>query len=133
LSAPNQSSSEVVTVIRPLIFFEEKNHMKKSLRLAALLILPGLIFAAKVYSVSLQSSAVIAGTELKSGTYSVRVAGENVIFSDRHSKEVSIPAKVANGPKKYEYTNVEYSNKEGKEIITAIHLAGSTITLEFEK
>jgi hypothetical protein len=105
--------------------------MRKSLLLAALLTFSSLVFAAKSYNLTFNSTTQVAGVELRSGTYSVRVAGDKVIFKDSNSKEVSVSAKMENGAKKFEYTSVESSGKGGKDTVKMIHLGGSTTTLEF--
>ena len=105
--------------------------MKKTL-LAVLLIVPSLLIGANTYKVRIDHAANAAGAELPTGEYSVRLDGENAIFVKAHTKEVSIHAKVENGNKKFDYTLVEYSHRDGKDIVTAIHLGGSKITLEFQ-
>jgi hypothetical protein len=105
--------------------------MKKSLLLILLAV--GLAFAAKSYSLTLNVPEQIAGTDVPSGTYALRVEGEQVIFKGSHAQEISIPAKVSDGNKKFDYTFVESSHQDGKDIVTAIHLAGSHTTLEFSK
>jgi len=104
--------------------------MRKSLLLAALLTFSSLVFA-KSYDLILNAPTKVAGVELRSGTYSIRVAGDKVIFKDSNSKEVSVPAKLENGAKKFAFTSVESLDKGGKDTIKMIHLAGSTTTLEF--
>jgi|HubBroStandDraft_6_1064221.scaffolds.fasta_scaffold3114255_1 hypothetical protein len=105
--------------------------MRKSLLLAVLLTFSSLVFAAKSYDLTFNSPTKVAGVEFHSGTYSMRVAGDKVIFKDSQSKEVSVPAKSENGARKFDYTYVESSAKDGKETVKMIHLAGSNTTLEF--
>jgi hypothetical protein len=105
--------------------------MRKSLFLAVLLTFASLVFAAKSYDLTFNGPTKVAGVEFRGGTYSVRVAGDKVIFKDEHSKEVSVSAKLENGAKKFNYTYVESSAKDGKETVKMIHLAGSNTTIEF--
>jgi hypothetical protein len=115
------------------LFFQENLSMKKLLLVTAFLLFPTIVLAAKDYNVTLESPALIGGTELKSGTYSIRIDGTNAIFNGGHTKGVTVPVKVEDGAKKYDYTTLEHSTKDGKEVITAIHVGGSKITLQFEK
>jgi hypothetical protein len=105
--------------------------MRKSLFLAVLLTFASLVFAAKSFNLTFNGPAQVGGVELKSGAYEVRVAGDKVIFKNANFKEFSIPVKSVAGDKKFEYTSTESSTKDGKEMVKAIHLGGSTTTLEF--
>jgi hypothetical protein len=105
--------------------------MRKSLLLAVLLTFSSLVFAAKSYDLTFNGPTKVAGVELRSGTYTMRVAGDKVIFKDEHAKETTVAAKLENGSKKFQTTTVESSGKDGKEVVKMIHLAGSTTTLEF--
>ena len=105
--------------------------MRKSLLLAVLLIFSSLAFAAKSYNLTFNSPTKVAGVELRSGTYSVRIAGDKAIFKDEHSNETTVPVKLENGARKFDYTSVESLAKDGKDTVKMIHLAGSTTTLEF--
>src|ERR1700685_2935284 len=99
--------------------------MRKSLCLAVLLTFASLVFAAKSYNLTFNGPTKVAGVELRSGSYSVRVAGDKVIFTDNtSSKAVTVPAKMETGSKKFENTTMESSTKDGKEVVKMIHLAG---------
>lgn len=106
--------------------------MRKSLLLVGLLTFSSLILAAKSYDLTLIAPAKVAGVELPKGAYSLHLQGDKAIFKDRHSKEFTVPVKLDNsGSKKYDYTSVESTQKDGKDTIKWIHLGGSTTTLEF--
>jgi hypothetical protein len=105
--------------------------MRKSLFLAVLFTFASLVFAAKSYTLTFNGTTKVAGVELRSGNYQVRVAGDKAIFTDTHSKETAVPVKLESGAKKFDYTSVESSSKDGKDTVKMIHLAGSTTTLEF--
>jgi hypothetical protein len=107
--------------------------MKKSLFLAGLLSFSSLVFAsAKSYPVVIDSAAKAGSAQLVKGNYTVQVEGDKAVFTDEHRKTVSVSVKLDTGKgKKFAYTSVEATHKDGAEIITSIHLGGSTTTIEF--
>jgi hypothetical protein len=105
--------------------------MRKSLFLAVLFTFASLVFAAKSYNLTFNGPTKVAGVELRSGNYEVRILGDKAIFRDGQSKETAVPVKLESGAKKFNYTYVESSSKDGKQTVKMIHLAGSTTTLEF--
>jgi hypothetical protein len=107
--------------------------MNKSLFLAGLLSLSSLVFAgAKSYPIMIDSAAKAGSVQLAKGNYTVQVEGDKAVFTDQHRKSVSVSVKLDTGTgKKFEYTSVEATQKDGTEIIKSIHLAGSTTTIEF--
>lgn len=108
--------------------------MTKSLVLAGLLSLSALVVSAsaKSYSIELDSVAKAGSVQLAKGDYSVKVEGDKAVFTDQHSKSVSVAVKLDTGKgKKFAYTSVEATHQDGTEIIKLIHLGGSTTTLEF--
>jgi hypothetical protein len=107
--------------------------MKKSLFLAGVLSLSTLVFAgAKSYPIVIDSAAKAGSAQLAKGNYTVQVEGDKAVFTDEHRKTVSVAVKLDTGKgKKFQYTSVEATHKDGAEIITSIHLGGSTTTIEF--
>jgi hypothetical protein len=107
--------------------------MNKSLFLAGLLSLSSLVLAsAKSYPIVIDSAAKAGSAQLAKGDYTVQVEGDKAVFTDKHRKSVSVSVKLDTGTgKKFEYTSVEATQKDGTEIIKSIHLAGSTTTIEF--
>jgi hypothetical protein len=107
--------------------------MKKSLFLVTLLTFSSLIFAAnKSYSVTFAAASKVGGTQLAKGDYKMQVEGDKIVFTDKHLKTISVPMKIETGTgKKFEFTSVEATQKEGSEIVKAIHLGGSNTTIEF--
>lgn len=106
--------------------------MRKSLFAVGLLTLSSLVFAAKSYDLTLTAPAKVAGVEMPKGAYSLHLEGDKAVFKGLHSKEFSVPVKLENGTgKKYSYTSVEATRKDGEDTIKSIHLGGSTTTLEF--
>jgi hypothetical protein len=62
----------------------------------------------------------------------MHVEGDKAIFTDAKLKSVSVPMKLENGTgKKFEFTSVEATHKDGGDAIKLIHLGGSTTTVEF--
>jgi|ERR1035438_8669626 hypothetical protein len=107
--------------------------MKKALFVAGLLSLSSLVFAgAKSYKVVFDSPAKAGSVQLAKGDYTVQVEGDKAVFTDQHRKSVSVSVKLDTGKgKKFTYTSVEATHKDGAEIIKSIQLGGSTTTIEF--
>jgi len=107
--------------------------MRKSLLCVGLLTFSSLIFAGtKSYAVSILAPTKVGSELLTKGMYTLKVDGDKAVFTDAHHKTVSVPVKLQNGTgKKYEFTSVEASQKDGGEAIKLIHLAGSNTTIEF--
>jgi hypothetical protein len=90
------------------------------------------VFAAKSYDLTLTAPTKVAGVEMPKGAYSLHLEGDKAVFKGPHSKEFSVPVKIENGAaRKYDYTTVESTRKDGEDNIESIHLGGSTTTLEF--
>ena len=106
--------------------------MRKSLLLVGLLTFSSLVLAAKSYSLTIMAPTKVGSAQLAKGTYTMHLEGDKAIFKDEHSKAVSVSVKLENGTgKKFEFTSVEATQKDGGESIKSIHLGGSTTTLEF--
>jgi len=106
--------------------------MTKSLLTVGLLAFSSLVFAAKSYDLTFVTPTKVAGVELGKGAYSVRVEGDKAIFKGPHDKEVTVPVKLdSSAAKKFGYTSVESARKDGEDAVKAIHLGGSTTTLQF--
>ena|SRR5579863_8947163 len=99
---------------------------KSSLIVVALSLLSLGIASAKSYNVTLTAPAMAAGNELQPGEYKVKVEGSQAVFTDlRSGKSFSVPAKVENSGKKFDYTTVESANQNGMDTIQAIDLGDS--------
>jgi hypothetical protein len=69
-------------------------------------------------------------TQLKPGEYKLKVEGSQAVFTDaENAKSFSVPVKVENSDKKFNYTSVESTNQNGMDQINAIDLAGSNTRL----
>jgi hypothetical protein len=107
--------------------------MKKSLLFVGLLTFSSMIFAAaKSYTVTIVAPTKVGTTELAKGSYTLHVEGDKAVFTDAKSKTYAVPVKLETGTgKKFEFTSVESTHKDGGDAIKLIHLAGSTTTVEF--
>jgi hypothetical protein len=108
--------------------------MKKSLVLGVVLSLSSLCFAGqKSYNVTFRAPATVAGVALAAGEYKVKVDGGNAVFTDRKSKSVSAPVKVATSAKKFANTAVDASKDGTVNKVNSIELGGSNTRLEFAR
>jgi|SRR5580658_1050656 hypothetical protein len=88
------------------------------------------IASAKSYDIVLNAPAMAGATELKPGEYKIKVEGSQAVFTDAQSaKSFSVPVKVENSDKRFDYTSVESSNQGGMDNIQAIDLGGSNTRL----
>jgi hypothetical protein len=88
------------------------------------------IASAKSYDIVLDAPAKAGATELKPGEYKLKVEGSQAVFTDaQNAKSFSVPIKIENSDKKFNYTAVESSNQDGMENIHAIDLGGSSTRL----
>jgi len=79
------------------------------------------------------SSAVKAGNlELKPGEYTLKVKGNNAVFTNvETAKSFTAPVKVQNTGKKFDVTAVDTNNQNGASTIQKIELGGSDTQLDF--
>lgn len=87
--------------------------------------------AAKDFTISLYQPAVVAGKSLPAGEYKLAVHGDTAVISDWKDK-VESPVKVVESDRKYSTTIVEYNTANGRNVITAIKIAGTKTRLVFE-
>jgi hypothetical protein len=107
--------------------------MKKSVLLTGILAAASIsIGYAKTYDVEL-SHATQAGTvQLKAGSYHVKVDGDKAIFTDVDSdKQYSVPVKVENAAKKFDYTRIDETVSGNAGMLKDIQLGGSTTQIDF--
>jgi len=103
----------------------------KSLLIVVALTLASLgIASAKSYNLVLSAPAKAGTTELKPGEYKLKVEGSQaVITGQQNAKSVTVPVKIENSDKKFDYTTVESTKQDGTDIIQAIDLGGSNTRL----
>jgi hypothetical protein len=101
--------------------------------LAGVLALASLSIAyAKSYSVSFPRPTQAGAVQLKAGSYEVKLDGDKAIFTDTNSsRKYTVPVKVENGAKKYEFTRAESAGDGKADTLKDIQLGGSTIQLNF--
>ncbi len=89
------------------------------------------VASAKSYSVTLFQASVLAGQELKPGTYSVEVDGTKAVIR-AGKRAVEAPVKVHENGTKFNTTQIRYNTAEGKYRIQEIKLGGTKTSLMFE-
>jgi hypothetical protein len=104
----------------------------KSLFVVGALTLSSLgIASAKTYDITLTSPTMAGATDLKAGEYKLKVEGSQAVFTDAQNAKsiVSVPVKVENSDKKFNYTSVESTDQNGVTSIHAIDLGDSNTRL----
>jgi len=89
------------------------------------------IASAKSYDIVLSGSASAGKLQLKAGEYSLKVEGNQAIFTDQSGKKFSAPVKLENAPNKFNVTAVDTTGQTGSEKIQRIELGGSNTQLDF--
>jgi len=106
--------------------------MRAKYLIAILLVCTSLLLA-KTYTITLSEVAKIGNTELKPGSYALKLEGDKAIFLDRARKPiVETPVKVESAARKYDSTAIEFRKESGAARIQAISLGGSKTKLVFE-
>ena len=107
----------------------------KSLLCTAVLALASLTAAnAKSYDIILGSTVKAGPIELKAGSYSLKVKGDTVVFTDAASgKTFTAPVKVENQGPKHDSTVAKVETRNGTGVLTSIAVGGSNTTLEFSE
>ena len=107
--------------------------MKKSVFLTGILALASVSIAySKTYNVSFSRATQAGSVQLKAGSYEVKLDGDKAIFTDvDSSKQYSVPVKVENAAKKFEYTKIETTNSGNVDTLKDIRLGGSTTQIDF--
>ena len=104
--------------------------MKKTAATFATLFLFGALATAnaKTYSVTLFRPTVVAGTELKAGTYDIDVKDSSVVIKDGKTP-ITVPARLEQVDTKYPATSVRYQISEGKNKLQEIRLGDTKMKL----
>jgi hypothetical protein len=96
---------------------------------ASLFLLAALATAnAKTYSVKLFEPSVVAGTELKAGTYQIDVMDSSIVIKGGKAP-ITVPAKLEKADSKYPSTTVRYEVSDGKMEIKQIRLGNTNLNL----
>ena len=90
------------------------------------------VASAATFPVSLIEPAVVNGKELKAGDYLLEVKENSVVIMKGKKLVAEVPAKIENTNKKYERTQVLFSENKGKYSIKQIELGGTStrVTLD---
>ena len=83
---------------------------------------------AKTYSVKLFQPTVVAGTELKAGTYDIDVKESSITIKDGKTP-ITVPAKLETVGSKYPSTTVRYTISNGKNELQEIRLGDTKLKL----
>ncbi len=87
---------------------------------------------AKSYTVTVLQPAMVSGTELKAGQYTVEVKDQSVILKSGKT-EVSAPVKMETEENKFPSTTVRYAEGQGKLRIQEIRLGGTKTKLVLDE
>jgi hypothetical protein len=102
---------------------------KAAVTFASLFLLAALAAAnAKTYSVTLFEPSVVAGTELKAGTYNIDVKDSSIVIKGGKTP-VTVPARLETVDTKYPATTVRYQVSGGKNEIQEIRLGNTHLKL----
>jgi hypothetical protein len=102
---------------------------KAAVTFASLFLLAALATAnAKTYSVQLFEPSVVAGTELKAGTYNIDVKDSSFTIKDGKTP-ITVPARLEKVDNKYPATSVRYRVDSGKNEIEEIRLGDTKLKL----
>ena len=100
---------------------------KAAVTFASLFLLAALATAnAKTYYVDLIEPSVVAGTELKAGTYGIDVMDSSIVIK-RGKILITVPAKLERADTKYPATSVRYEVSGGKREIKQIKLGNTNL------
>ena len=107
--------------------------MKSLMCVAALALASFGVANAKSYDVVLYNQVKVGSLQLKAGEYSVKVKGDNAIFTSASGKTFTVPVKLENDGPKNSSTNAIVDGVDGSAVLKSIKLGGSTTTLEFNQ
>jgi hypothetical protein len=109
----------------------KRSDMKKAAIFAAVILVAGFASAsANDYTIKLFSPVVVAGTELKPGTYAVEVR-EGQVFIKGDTQSVVALARTEEVPTAYPATSVRYLTTESGNVLQEIRLGHSTRKIVF--
>ncbi len=101
--------------------------------LVAILLLCVSLALAKTYTITLSDASKVGNSELKPGSYTLKLEGDKAIFLDRTRKPVVETAvKIETAARKFDATAIEFRKVDGANQIRAISLGGSKTKLVFD-
>ena len=106
--------------------------MNKLLAIGVLALSSLCILSAKSYEITLTSPTKAGSVQLKPGQYTLKVQGNNAVFTDvNSSKSFTTPVKVVETDKKFDDTKVQSTKDGSTDKIEEIDLGGSKTKLGF--
>jgi len=106
--------------------------MKKLFAIGVLALSSLCILSAKTYEITLTSVTKAGSVQLKPGQYTLKIQGNNAIFTDVNTaKSFTTPVKVETTDKKFDDTKVQSSKDGDSDKIEEIDLGGSKTKLGF--
>jgi hypothetical protein len=106
--------------------------IKTFLASGALLLSLVAIGSAKSWDIVVDSNTKVGTTVLPAGSYSVKLANNQALFTSDSGKKFTVPVKVSNdSTKKYDATEVRTEKEGDTNVIHAIDLGGTTEELQF--
>ena len=91
------------------------------------------IGSAKSWDIVVDSNTKVGTTVLPAGSYSVKLANNQAMFTSDSGKKFTVAVKVSNGSaKKYDATEVRTAKDGETNIIQAIDLGGTNEELQFD-
>jgi hypothetical protein len=106
--------------------------MKKLFTVGILAVCSLTIVSAKSYELTLSSVTKVGSVQLKAGQYTLKVNGNNAVFTDvETAKSFTTAVKVETTDKKFDTTRVDASKESGTDVVKDIELGGSKTKLEF--
>ena len=106
--------------------------MKKLLVVGVLALSSLCILSAKTYELTLTTLTKAGSVQLKPGQYTLKVQGNNAVFTDvNSSKSFTTPVKVVETDKKFDDTKVQSTKDGSTDKIEEIDLGGSKTKLGF--
>jgi hypothetical protein len=96
------------------------------------LAMAGTVTSTKSYEIVLSNTAKVGSIQLKAGQYTVKVKGNDAIFTNQETaKTFTAPVKIEDVVKKFDQTRVDAVRDGAVEIIKDIQLGGAKIQLDF--
>jgi hypothetical protein len=89
------------------------------------------IGSAKSWDIVVDANTKVGATTLPAGSYNVKLANNQAMFTSENGKKFTVPVKVSNGTTKYDSTEVKTSKQGETNIIQSIDLSGTTEELQF--
>jgi len=104
--------------------------MLKRIAMIALVVVS--LASAKSYSFTVTDAAQAGTTQLKPGTYSLKVVGSYVVLTNSDGRKIDVNAKIEPADQKSEYTAVTMTKDGGTSRILFVKLGGTRNRVVFD-